>query len=223
MGIVVLCIYSVILSMLAYVFFAFVNVDDEKIEITDIKSRLLENKKTILYICLMLLCLVVMSFELSIVYNNSILKNSKLITLVAILFVVALTDFRKYIIPNTVILFGIAARFVFYGIELFAKPQAFFEIIKGDLLASLIVIVFLIVGAFVVKNGLGMGDIKLIIVMCLFQGFYGVICSLFFSLIIAFFLSIGLLIMRKKTRKDAIPFAPSILVGTLISVFLTGM
>jgi len=59
--------------------------------------------------------------------------------------------------------------------------------------------------------------------MGLFQGIVGVISSLFLSLLVSFFVAIALLITRKKTRKEAIAFAPSVLIGTAVSMFLTGM
>ena len=68
-----------------------------------------------------------------------------------------------------------------------------------------------------------MGDIKLMLVMCLFQGFYGVVSSLFCSLFIAFIYAIIVLLLRKKTKKDSVAFAPAILLGTALSIFLTGM
>ena len=81
---------------------------------------------------------------------------------------------------------------------------------------------FLLCGLLVI-GGVGMGDIKLILIMCLFQGFYGVISALFCSLFAACVLAIALLVLKKKTRRDSIPFAPAILLGTIVSVVLTGM
>ena len=165
-----------------------------------------------------------MSVALVMIYvNNTILDNCKLLVLLAILFVVANVDYKKYIIPNQVILFGLIVRLGFYVAEFFEDTEYFWDILKTDLLALVVVIIFFIVGVLIVKNGLGMGDIKLMIVMCLYQGFNGVISSLFFSLCVAFVWSIGLLICKKKTKKDSIAFAPSILCGTIISVFMTGM
>ena len=149
--------------------------------------------------------------------------NLKLITLLAVLFVVNVSDVRMHIIPNKVILAAIVLRLIYYVAELFVLGSDFWQLLKGDLLALLIVAFFFVVGVLIIKNGLGMGDIKLMLVMCLFQGVSGVIGSLFISLIVAFFISIAMLIMKKITRKDSLAFAPSILLGTLISVFLSGM
>ena len=53
-----------------------------------------------------------------------------------------------------------------------------------------------------------------------YQSFIG---FLIFSFIISFFVAIYSLISRKKTKKDAIPFGPSLLIGTYLSIFLCGM
>ena len=73
------------------------------------------------------------------------------------------------------------------------------------------------------KNSIGMGDIKLFAVMGLYQGLWGVINSVFFSLAASFVISIAFLITKKKGRKDSIAFAPSIFVGTVVAICLAGM
>lgn len=222
--IMILGILSIILSLLGWGYLAYYDTRDIESEKGFKFKFLIEKKSRIIYTIVMLLCMCGMSVALVMIYvNNTILDNCKLLVLLAILFVVANVDYKKYIIPNQVILFGLIVRLGFYVAEFFEDTEYFWDILKTDLLALVVVIIFFIVGVLIVKNGLGMGDIKLMIVMCLYQGFNGVISSLFFSLCVAFVWSIGLLICKKKTKKDSIAFAPSILCGTVISVFMTGM
>jgi len=165
-----------------------------------------------------------MAISLFMIYpSNTLVANLKLIVLCGLLFPIAAIDQVKKIIPNKIILVGLVLRVVFYFAELFTLGSGIFSIIKGDLIACIIPVVFLLLGVFMFKNGIGMGDIKLLIIMCLFQGITGAISSIFVSLLIAFIISIALLISKKKGRKDAVPFAPSILIGTYISIILTGM
>lgn len=156
-------------------------------------------------------------------HSNSLVDNGKLLALLAILFVAANTDARYRIIPNALVLTGLVLRVVFWLVELITSPDSFWGIMKNDLLACLLVVAFVLIGVLLVKGGIGMGDIKLMLVMCLFQGFYGVISSLFFSLFVAFVYAIIALVIKKKTKKDSVAFGPAILLGTVISVFLTGM
>ena len=224
MQIAILCGISLLLSVASWVYFSYVDIEEETFSSKKIGEVIFNDKKVIAYVAVMLIALCAMSVNLSYIYiNNTLIHNIKMITLLSLLFVVAFTDFKKYIIPNKILLVGIALRCTYYIVELVTKTNAFWDLLKNDLIACLIAFLFLIVGIFIVKNGLGMGDVKLILVMCLYQGMYGIVSSMFCSLIVAFFLSLGLLIMRKKTRKDAMPFAPSILIGTFISIFITGM
>lgn len=222
--IIILCILSIVLSLVGLGYLAYYESAEEETEKNFKFKYLLEKKSRVIYTVVALLILCGMSVALAMIYvNNTIIDNCKLIVLLTILFVVAFVDFKKFIIPNQVILFGLLVRFGFYVAEFFTDTDNFWSLLANDILALAIVVVFFIVGVFIVKNGLGMGDVKLMIVMCLYQGFNGVISSLFFSLCAAFVLSIGLLISKKKTKKDSIAFAPSILCGTVISVFMTGM
>ena len=67
-----------------------------------------------------------------------------------------------------------------------------------------------------------MGDVKLISIMALFLGASGIVCAVFASLLISFIYCLIALIARKKHKKDIIPFAPSLLLGTYISICLFG-
>ena len=162
----------------------------------------------------------VLLIEEIVLKNNSFLTNTKLLTLLFILMVAAVTDFKNHIIPNLLILTGLAARTVFYVIELIILKSGIFPVLKSDFIALLIVAGVALMGI-IVKNGIAMGDVKLLAVMGLFLGLNGFFSSLFFSLILAFVVGIVLLVTKKKKRKDSIAFAPALFFGTLISVALT--
>ncbi len=180
--------------------------------------------KRLAFLIVMFLALCAVAVALSWVYpSNSLIDNGKLLVLLALLFVAASVDARQRIIPNAVVLTGLVLRVVFWIMELVTAPSLFWNIMKNDLLACLLVVGFFVVGVLLVKGGIGMGDIKLMLVMCLFQGFYGVVSSLFCSLFVAFVYAIVVLLARKKTRKDSVAFAPAILLGTILSIVLTGM
>lgn len=193
---------------------------------TDIKSSLFAKPGTgrLVFLLVMLGSLCAISVILELVFHsNTLIDNSKLLVLLSILFVAANVDARYRIIPNELVLTGLILRIVFWVLELLTSPSTFWGVVKNDLIACLLVIIFFIVGVLLVKGGIGMGDIKLMLVMCLFQGFYGVVSSLFCSMFVAFVYAIIVLLFKKKSKKDSVAFAPAILLGTVISVFLTGM
>ena len=107
--------------------------------------------------------------------------------------------------------------------EFISSPATGFLILKDNLVGAAVIGIFFFLLFLVFKNSIGMGDIKLFAVMGLYQGLWGAVNSVFFSLVVSFVLSVGLLITRKKGRKDTIPFGPSILIGTAIAIGLAGM
>ena len=228
MDIAVLILLSFAATVGAWLFLAFwhgkqENDSTETMEQTK-QSALRPSRKRIVFLVLMFVGLCGMSTLLKTVYeNNTLLHNAKMIMLLAVLFIAANTDARKRLIPNKLDLIGLVLRVVFWVIELITVPDEFLNIVKNDLYACLLVVMFFVVGVLLVKGGIGMGDIKLMLVMCLFQGFYGVVSSLFCSLFVAFVYAIIVLLLRKKTKKDSVAFAPAILLGTALSIFLTGM
>lgn len=243
MDILILCIGSLAATAVAWLYLAVQENQPEKTlpetcrtECADEKAEIVPASqdaapvfsppkgKRLAFLTVMLLSLCGIAVALELIFDgNTLVENGRLMTLLAILFVAANVDARQQIIPNAIVAAGLVLRIVFWFLELFTVPGEFWGIMKSDLTACLLVVAFFVVGVLLVKGGIGMGDIKLMLVMCLFQGFYGVVSSLFCSLLVAFVYAIGVLIMRKKTRKDSVTFAPAILIGTLFSIFLTGM
>lgn len=238
MKIAILAAFSLLLAAAAYPYLVYrkllLNTSAETTEteedaaprptLAEVSTALRSNGKLMLYCAAMFAGLSGLTALFVTVYeNNRILTDLRLLFLVAVIFAAAAVDFWSNIIPNELILVSLGARVLFWIAELFALREDFRAMLVSDLLACLIVAVLFLIGALAVKSGLGMGDIKLLLVMCLFQGFYGAVSSIFCSLLVAFVISIIALITKKKTRKDTLPFAPAILAGTYLSVFLTGM
>ena len=92
----------------------------------------------------------------------------------------------------------------------------------GCVIAAVGILVLLCIMRLIIKEGIGFGDIKLFVVMGLYYGIRGSVSSLFLSFVVSFVVSIFMLITKRKNRKDYIAFAPSILVGTLLSTLIVG-
>ena len=154
--------------------------------------------------------------------ENTVWFSMKRIALLSILWPVAYMDFKSLRIPNIFILAGLAYRIIALPFELVFEPADIWRSAGADLIAAAVLGVSTFLCGLVVKNSIGLGDVKLLIVMGLLLGLTGIWSAIFVSLFISFAISIILLITKKKKRKDVIPFAPSIMLGTYISVFLTG-
>ncbi len=181
------------------------------------------DKRRTAYVILSCLALIGLVIMLNITYkNNHHVTNLRLLSLAAVLFPIGWVDYKKHIIPNSILLLSLSIRLGLWVAEAFIYQGLFFGIIKDNLYAFVLVVIFLVFGLLFIRNGMGMGDVKLLLIMACYQGLTGIVSSLFFSLLIAFGASVYLLCSKKKKRKDTIPFAPFILVGTYISIFLTG-
>lgn len=131
----------------------------------------------------------------------------------SILIVVAFIDYYYSIIPNKILLFGIIAT-ISLNI-LYNFPSSFLNGALGLIIGGGI---FFII-ALITKGAMGGGDIKLMGMLGFSLGWKYIILITFLSFIIGAFISIILIILKIKSRKDYIPFAPFIFLATVISIF----
>lgn len=183
------------------------------------------NKKGIyIYCTIMSLISILISSMFVFVFNeNDLWFSLKRVILLSVMWPIAYIDFKTYRIPNVFILYGLIGRAIILIFELIFVRNYIGSIIKSEIIASAVLIVSALLCTIIIKNSIGFGDVKLFLVMGLMQGIDGVWSSIFLSLIISFIVAVILLISKKKTRKDAIPFGPSLVIGTFISILLTGM
>ncbi|MBC9784957.1 prepilin peptidase [Heliobacterium chlorum] len=132
--------------------------------------------------------------------------------LFSILLVVIFIDLDTMLIPDELMLFGFVA-----GILLTAGQSwtTFVNGIMGLLTGGGILLAIAILS----KGGMGGGDIKLAGVIGLFLGKTQILLVLFLSFLIGASVGIYLLITKRKTMKDMIPFGPSLAVAGYIAMF----
>lgn len=90
----------------------------------------------------------------------------------------------------------------------------------GDLLLGMTVGVVLLFLSVLTGGKIGMGDAVLLIVTGIYLGLRQNLELFFYGLIMCSMWALGLLILRKKSRKDSIPFVPFLLaayMGMLVS------
>lgn len=155
--------------------------------------------------------------------DNSFLFSFKRLCLLSILWPVGFIDFKSYRIPNRFILLGLIYRLIIFIFEIFFEKENVWSSLLSEGIAAAALALAAFLCSVCIKNSIGYGDIKLFLIMGIFLGLSGIWSSIFVSLIITFIASVILLITKKKSKKDVIPFAPAIMLGTYISVFLTGM
>lgn len=135
---------------------------------------------------------------LQIKYSNRLIDNIRLIIMMLFLIPIALVDYRQKIIENKVILVGIVTRIIMFVIEIFIDKDYTIVYLKSVGLGFVLVIMMAIIGIFIVKNGFGMGDIKLMMLMVLYLGFSSSFASIFIALFLSMIVSIILLLKKEK-------------------------
>lgn len=132
-------------------------------------------------------------------------------------------DLKNHRIPNLFVLAVLALRIFCLLGELIWYRDILVVTVLQEIIGAAVFFVIIGLCMVIAKNSIGMGDLKLVLVMAACQGIYGVMNTLFVSMIIAFFAALCLLITKKKERKDVIAFAPCIMAGLYVSLFLTGI
>lgn len=182
------------------------------------------DRKGMIYYAVMTVLVLGITVALQTIYaENPVIFDLKRIGLLAVLVPVAYIDFREMRIPNSFILFGLLFRAVLIPFEWFTIGAQ----LKYTLLSEVIAAAGLFLAAalcrVMIRNSVGMGDMKLFLVVGVLLGTQGIWGAVFLSLAVSFVVAVILLARRKKSRKDSIPFGPAITCGTFLSIFLTGM
>ena len=219
-----LVLSAVLMSAVNVFLLQYSDIKNERKIAVIFKSAFALSKKKAVFIVLMFALNISMAVVFTFLYDaQTILFSLKRFALISLLWVAAFYDYKSFRIPNKLILLGLIYRFIILIAEFFFEFDTLLSTIVSELIAAAALLLLGIVCNLLMKNSIGMGDVKLFILMGLFQGVSGVIYSVFISLLVSFFSFVVMLIISKKTKKDVIPFAPAILCGTYISVILTGI
>ncbi|MCR4675332.1 MAG: prepilin peptidase, partial [Lachnospiraceae bacterium] len=182
-----------------------------------------KNKRLLFFSIVMVLAQIGIAVAFGSLYEeNAIIFTLKRLLLLAVLWAVAYTDFREHKISNKVLLIGLLGWVILTVAEAITDKAIFRESLIRECSYAGIILILLVFVRFVSKGGIGMGDIKLLTLMALLEGSDGFMESILLSCIVIFIIAVILLIVRKKGRKDQLPFAPAVLIGTYISMFLVG-
>lgn len=143
--------------------------------------------------------------------------------IVSLLWVAAAIDKKFYKIPNGIIITGIVYWIAATIYDLFTQSEVCLSNVISELIAVAIIILVVGICLLLMKNSIGMGDLKLLLLVAAFFGLADMLTAVFLSLLVAFVASLVFLIRKTKTRQDVIPFAPFMLTGTMLAIILTGI
>ena len=132
--------------------------------------------------------------------------------LLASLVAIAAIDLDCQLIPDSISLPGIVAGFV---LSLVTGTPGWLDSLIGVLIGG--GLFFLIIVAS--RGGMGGGDMKLGAMLGAFLGWKLVLVAVLLAVLAGGLMAIGLLALRRKGRKDAVPFGPFLALGGVVSLF----
>jgi leader peptidase (prepilin peptidase)/N-methyltransferase len=144
--------------------------------------------------------------------------------MMAILIAVFFIDLDHYIIPDGLVLAGLAGGAALIIFNLFQPvymygDRAFYNPLIGMVLASGFLFAVALVGGAIFKteDAMGMGDVKIYIPIGMFLGWKMVLLSLFISIVLSGVTGLLLIITKVRDKSDTIPLGPFIVTGTFIT------
>ena len=131
----------------------------------------------------------------------------------ALLIVIAFVDLENFLIPNKVnlvlLVSGIIFHFLFSPLGLVNPILTF---LGTGFLFLFLQILF--------RGGLGGGDVKFAALLGLWLGWPKTVFAIFLGSFLGSIIGISLIILKKRKRKDPVPYGPFLVTGTFIVLLL---
>jgi leader peptidase (prepilin peptidase)/N-methyltransferase len=138
------------------------------------------------------------------------------IILSSALIIIAFIDLNEEIVPDVISLPGIVIGFI---ISFFVPYISFVNSALGVLVGGGIILIIGLGGSVIFKKeAMGGGDVKLAAMIGAFLGWRYIIISLFLGFFLGALAGIILIMSKIKSREDAVPFGPFIVLGSFITL-----
>lgn len=144
----------------------------------------------------------------------SILSIVYFLLVISVLLVVATVDLKFSLIPTSLV-FATSLVTLFWNYFHLSSSEFVASVVLATVLAIFFgVIVFLTRG-----RGMGSGDIPLVFLLGLFLGWPKGLAAVFLAFLTGAIISVALLLLGKKTFGQTIPFAPFLIVASIMVFF----
>ncbi|MGM9626202.1 MAG: prepilin peptidase [Eubacteriales bacterium] len=137
-----------------------------------------------------------------------------------VLAITAYTDFRSYRISNVCVAALLIGFPVCTVLDWIAMGEVRFELLSGGVIAFTVTFLFLILFRTLSRGGIGYGDIKLVSATAALIGLYGTVFILFTGELAALIFAGVMILAKKLTSKNSVPFAPFCYFGYIITLLL---
>lgn len=132
----------------------------------------------------------------------------------------AVTDIKEHRIPNILTALLASCEIIMLLIDWIAgKPEALAYTFSA-VFSCLVTVLLLSVASFLSKGGLGLGDIKLLAALSLFGSVYLIGSAVIISMLCCSAAGVILLVIKKRSVKDGLPYGPFLLIGLVAAVLM---
>lgn len=138
----------------------------------------------------------------------------------SVLLVIGIIDYMTQLIPDILVIITTVLGILFRFSAILFKNQTFLNILKDMGLGMLIGGGIFLLIYLLSRGGMGEGDVFLMASLGLILGFTNTLLLIFLSFVIGAVFSIFLLLFKIKSRKDAIPFGPFIVLSFYVVILL---
>ncbi|HEV2070408.1 MAG TPA: A24 family peptidase [Acidimicrobiales bacterium] len=138
---------------------------------------------------------------------------------VASLVAVTVIDLEHYIVPNRIVLATLVVSLPLLALA--ALVDGDWSSLRTALLGSVAAGLGLLVINLISPRGMGMGDVKLALVLGLYLGWFDlghVVLGLFLGFLLGAVGGVSLIALRLRSRRDHVPFAPFLAGGAILAV-----
>ena len=139
----------------------------------------------------------------------------KYLVLFSVLIIISFIDLDYQIIPNRLVLFVFLWGFSW---QIFRPQISWGQALGGALLGGGFLLLVLLLS----RGGMGGGDVKLLLAAGFYLGPVLTGLALFISVFAGALLGLGLILLKLKKRKDAVPFGPFLSLGILTAALWGG-
>lgn len=138
------------------------------------------------------------------------------IILSSALIIIAFIDLGEQVIPEVISLPGIVVGLI---LSFFVHHISFVNSALGIVIGGGIILVIRLAGSLIFKKeSMGIGDIELTAMIGAFLGWRYITISLFLGFFFGALTGIFLILSKIKSREDAVPFGPFIVLGSFITL-----
>lgn len=136
---------------------------------------------------------------------------------IAVLIVITFIDIDHQIIPDSLSLPGIP---LFFAAGLWIAPAAWRDALIGvGLGAGSLLLIAVAYRLLTGKDGMGMGDVKLLAMIGALIGWQGVVFTIFCSSVAGTVIGLALMVRAGGTLKTKLPFGPFLALGAVVYIF----